>query len=77
MSGPLSNAHTITRRPAQDLERARACHRDKLGSSPSRSAPVACAMTTGAYAGETAWQDTLEQMGGGGGLSVDYNRPRS
>jgi subtilase family serine protease len=31
--------------------------------------------TTGAYAGETAWNDTLEQKGGGGGLSVDYNRP--
>jgi kumamolisin len=31
--------------------------------------------TTGAYAGETAWDDTLEQSGGGGGLSVDYNRP--
>ncbi|HEY2655293.1 MAG TPA: S53 family peptidase [Solirubrobacteraceae bacterium] len=31
--------------------------------------------TTGAYAGETAWDDTLEQAGGGGGLSVDYNRP--
>jgi kumamolisin len=32
--------------------------------------------TTGAYAGETAWDDTLEQAGGGGGLSVDYNRPQ-
>jgi subtilase family serine protease len=31
--------------------------------------------TTGAYDGETAWDDTLEQAGGGGGLSVDYNRP--
>ncbi len=31
--------------------------------------------STGAYAGETAWNDTLEQMGGGGGLSVDYTRP--
>lgn len=31
--------------------------------------------TTGGYAGETAWNDTLEQMGGGGGLSVDYTRP--
>jgi len=31
--------------------------------------------TTGAYAGETAWDDTLEQSGGGGGLSLDYNRP--
>jgi subtilase family serine protease len=31
--------------------------------------------TTGAYAGETAWDDTLEQIGGGGGLSLDYNRP--
>jgi subtilase family serine protease len=30
---------------------------------------------TGAYAGETAWNDTLEQMGGGGGLSLDYRRP--
>jgi subtilase family serine protease len=32
--------------------------------------------TSGAYAGETAWDDTLEQMGGGGGLSLDYERPR-
>ena len=31
--------------------------------------------TTGAYAGETAWDDTLEQSGGGGGLSVEYARP--
>ena len=31
--------------------------------------------TTGAYAGETAWDDTLEQIGGGGGLSLDYTRP--
>jgi subtilase family serine protease len=31
--------------------------------------------TTGAYVGETAWDDTLEQMGGGGGLSIDFNRP--
>jgi len=31
--------------------------------------------TTGAYAGETAWDGTLEQAGGGGGLSLDYKRP--
>ena len=31
--------------------------------------------TNGAYVGETAWNDTLEQMGGGGGLSLDYSRP--
>jgi len=31
--------------------------------------------STGAYVGETAWDDTLEQAGGGGGLSLDYNRP--
>ena len=31
--------------------------------------------STGAYAGETAWNDTLEQSGGGGGLSADFNRP--
>ncbi|MBV8219660.1 MAG: S8/S53 family peptidase [Solirubrobacterales bacterium] len=31
--------------------------------------------TTGAYSGETAWDDTLEQIGGGGGLSVEYSRP--
>jgi len=37
---------------------------------------TALSMTTsGAYAGETAWDDTLEQMGGGGGLSLDYRRP--
>jgi subtilase family serine protease len=29
----------------------------------------------GAYAGETAWQDTLSQQGGGGGLSAIYQRP--
>jgi subtilase family serine protease len=31
--------------------------------------------STGAYVGETAWDDTLEQMGGGGGLSIDFSRP--
>ena len=31
--------------------------------------------TTGVYKGETAWQDTLEQSGGGGGLSLDFARP--
>ena len=31
--------------------------------------------TTGVYEGETAWDDTLEQSGGGGGLSLDYKRP--
>jgi catechol 2,3-dioxygenase-like lactoylglutathione lyase family enzyme len=31
MPGPLSNAHTVTKLPAQDLERARAFYRDKLG----------------------------------------------
>ena len=30
---------------------------------------------TGAYAGETSWQDTLEQGGGGGGLSAYFLRP--
>jgi subtilase family serine protease len=30
---------------------------------------------TGPYQGETAWNDTLEQIGGGGGLSVDFTRP--
>ena len=30
---------------------------------------------TGAYQGETAWNDTLEQSGGGGGLSGDFARP--
>src|SRR5437764_7380855 len=34
MPGPLSNAHTVTKRPAQDLERARAFYRDKLGLEP-------------------------------------------
>ena len=29
----------------------------------------------GAYLGETAWNDTLEQSGGGGGLSADFTRP--
>jgi catechol 2,3-dioxygenase-like lactoylglutathione lyase family enzyme len=34
MPGPLSDAHTITKLPAQDLERARAFYRDKLGLEP-------------------------------------------
>lgn len=34
MAGPLSNAHTVTKLPAQDLERARAFYRDKLGLEP-------------------------------------------
>lgn len=34
MSGPLSNAHTITKLPAQNLARARAFYRDKLGLEP-------------------------------------------
>ncbi len=34
MLGPLSNAHTVTKLPAQDLERARAFYRDKLGLEP-------------------------------------------
>ena len=34
MPGPLSNAHTVTKLPAQDLERARTFYRDKLGLEP-------------------------------------------
>ena len=34
MPGPLSNAHVVTKLPAQDLERARAFYRDKLGLEP-------------------------------------------
>jgi catechol 2,3-dioxygenase-like lactoylglutathione lyase family enzyme len=34
MSGPLGNAHAVTKLPAQDLERARAFYRDKLGLEP-------------------------------------------
>lgn len=34
MPGPLSNAHAITKLPAQDLQRARAFYRDKLGLEP-------------------------------------------
>jgi catechol 2,3-dioxygenase-like lactoylglutathione lyase family enzyme len=34
MPGPLSNAHSVTKLPAQDLERARAFYRDKLGLEP-------------------------------------------
>jgi len=37
MPGPLSNAHTITKLPAQDLERARAFYRDKLGLEVSEN----------------------------------------
>src|SRR3954447_1576436 len=34
MPGPLGSAHTVTKLPAQDLERARAFYRDKLGLEP-------------------------------------------
>ena len=34
MTGPLTQAHTVTKLPAQDLERARAFYRDKLGLEP-------------------------------------------
>jgi catechol 2,3-dioxygenase-like lactoylglutathione lyase family enzyme len=34
MPGPLSSAHTVTKLPCQDLERARAFYRDKLGLDP-------------------------------------------
>lgn len=34
MPSPLSNAHTVTKLPAQDLERARAFYRDRLGLEP-------------------------------------------
>ncbi len=34
MNGSLSQAYTITKLPAQDLERARAFYRDKLGLEP-------------------------------------------
>ena len=34
MPGPLSNAHTVAKLPAQDLERARAFYREKLGLEP-------------------------------------------
>ena len=34
MPGPLDNAHTVAKLPAQDLERARAFYRDKLGLEP-------------------------------------------
>jgi hypothetical protein len=38
MPGPLSNAQTVTKLPAQDLERAHAFYRASSGSSRSRSA---------------------------------------
>ena len=34
MTGPLTNAHTVTKLPAQDLERARVFYREKLGLEP-------------------------------------------
>jgi catechol 2,3-dioxygenase-like lactoylglutathione lyase family enzyme len=34
MPAPLSKAHAVTKLPAQDLERARAFYRDKLGLEP-------------------------------------------
>jgi catechol 2,3-dioxygenase-like lactoylglutathione lyase family enzyme len=39
MLGPLSNAHAVTKLPAQDLERARAFYRDKLGLEPVEERP--------------------------------------
>ena len=35
MTGPLTNAHTVTKLPAQDLERARVFYREKLGLEPA------------------------------------------
>ncbi len=35
MPGPLSSAHAVTKLPAQDLDRARAFYRDKLGLEPA------------------------------------------
>jgi catechol 2,3-dioxygenase-like lactoylglutathione lyase family enzyme len=34
VSGPLSDAHAVTKLPAQDLDRARRFYRDKLGLEP-------------------------------------------
>jgi catechol 2,3-dioxygenase-like lactoylglutathione lyase family enzyme len=34
LPGPLSTAHTITKLPVQDIDRARAFYRDKLGLEP-------------------------------------------
>jgi catechol 2,3-dioxygenase-like lactoylglutathione lyase family enzyme len=34
MAGPLSDAHVVTKLPAQDLERARRFYRDQLGLEP-------------------------------------------
>ena len=34
MAEPLAGAHAVTKLPAQDLERARAFYRDKLGLEP-------------------------------------------
>jgi catechol 2,3-dioxygenase-like lactoylglutathione lyase family enzyme len=34
VAGSLSNAHAVTKLPAQDLDRARAFYRDKLGLEP-------------------------------------------
>ena len=34
MPGPLDHAHTVAKLPAQDLDRARAFYRDKLGLEP-------------------------------------------
>ena len=34
MPGPLGDAHTVSKLPGQDLERARAFYRDKLGLEP-------------------------------------------
>jgi catechol 2,3-dioxygenase-like lactoylglutathione lyase family enzyme len=39
LPGPLSDAHTVTKLPAQDLERARAFYRDKLGLEPVEERP--------------------------------------
>ena len=37
--GPLAGSHTVTKLPAQDLDRARAFYRDKLGLEPVEERP--------------------------------------
>src|SRR4051794_19391041 len=62
------NAHTATRLPAQDLDRARAFYRDKLGLEPTEERPGGLRYVLGdsefaLFASDGASPGTFTQMG--------------
>ena len=68
MPGSLSNAHTVTKLPAQDLERARAFYRDKLGLEAAEERPGGLLYVLGGtefalFASTGASPGTFTQMG--------------